>query len=368
MITCFFPPNVGGVETHLQDFVEVLNEKKIKTTVLTYLPLTSKVDAAHSEKIGKFVKVNRLSWISGNFFYSFVNNPLVEFLYLFPSLFVYSLIYLRKTKNKISTIHSHGIISGAIGVILGIVFSKKRIVSLHSVYHFPQSGLYSSFVKWIFNHSNYVLTLSRQSKEEVEKLGIDSDKVKVFTYWVDQSNFKQARNSLIIEKRDFTVLFVGRLVEEKGIKILVQAIDEMKGVKCFIAGIGPLDNYVELASQKNKKIVYLGKVSQSDLPKYYNSCDLLIVPSIHEEGFGRVIIEALLCGLPVIASDRGGIKEAMNDSVGSLIQMNKKNLIKEINKYKNDKKLLANKARNAVNFSRKKYSNKNAEEIIKTYN
>jgi len=65
---------------------------------------------------------------------------------------------------------------------------------------------------------------------------------------------------------------------------------------------------------------YLGVVPNKDLAAYYSASDLLLVPSLYEEGFGRVVCEAFSCGLPVLASDRGGLREAITPEVGLLAE------------------------------------------------
>jgi len=93
----------------------------------------------------------------------------------------------------------------------------------------------------------------------------------------------------------------------------------------------------------------------------------VVVPSISEEGFGRVIIESLACGTPVVASNKGAIPEAMNETVGRFIEVTPegiKNTVEYL--YKNPKKLLRL-SKNARSFVERRYSEDNVEAIIETY-
>ena len=166
----------------------------------------------------------------------------------------------------------------------------------------------------------------------------------------------------------FVVLFVGRLISQKGVKELLQASPLLdKKIILVIAGVGPLEESVMQYALKNKQILFLGGIDNHALTLYYSASDLLIVPSVSEEGFGRVIIEALACELPVVGANRGAISEALDDSVGKLIDVTPENIAKEVNyfyKHPQELKLLSRKART---FAIDRYSEKNAEGIVKFY-
>ena len=76
--------------------------------------------------------------------------------------------------------------------------------------------------------------------------------------------------------------------------------------------------------------MYLGGLKSEQLKDFYSLSNTLIIPSTHDEGFGRVILEALACGIPVIGSNRGGIPEAVNKEVSILFDVSIKNVSKSI--------------------------------------
>ena len=104
-----------------------------------------------------------------------------------------------------------------------------------------------------------------------------------------------------------------------------------------------------------------------DLPIYYSASDVVIVPSTHDEGFGRVILESLACGTPVIGSNRGGVPEVMDETVGKLIDISPENMAEVVNDYYKNSIKLKNKAKNARHFVEKKYSSKNIKPILSSY-
>src|SRR3989344_9034115 len=214
LITSPFRPNIGGVETHLDDLISAANEKGFVFDVVTYQPLVTRVRGKFIERFSGNV-IFRIPWPRFNLFLRLEKLPALEFLYLFPGLFLGSLIYLTFCSRNIKAIHAQGLAAGVTGLILGKLFRKKSVLSTHSIYNFPPNGIYRMFAQILFNNVDIVLTLSKQSKKEVEGLQIGKNKVFVFTYWVDQTIFKpiskiESRNIFSLSKADFIALFVGR--------------------------------------------------------------------------------------------------------------------------------------------------------------
>lgn len=365
LLSIVFRPNLGGVETHLDDLCEALIKRGISIRVLTYRPLQTKVNWTLTEE-GKGIKIVRLPWLP-NLFYKLVSYPVLEFIYLLPGLFIVTPFLLLLDNPDV--INAHGIVAGFVGVVWGRIFKKRVVISLHSIYNFPQNGIYRKFVKWIFNNSDYILTLSKQSKNEVESLGI-STKVNNFTYWIDLTHFKNvnnAKNKLSWDNQ-FIVLFVGRLIREKGLEILLESSALWdKKITLIIIGTGPLASKVEDFASRQSNIKFLGLVTQNELPIFYSAADIVIMPSTSEEGYGRVILESLACGTPVIGARRGAIPEAMDNSVGKLIDVNMDNIKEVVEYFYDNQNKLKNLSNNCRKFAERKYSEKNADTIIKAY-
>lgn len=370
-LTVHYAPNVGGVETHLSDLVGEIVKRGHNVFVLAYRPLMTKASWKILEK-NNSLTIFRIPWFPG-MFYKLVKNPLLEFIYLFPGLFFVTPFLILFVNPDI--IHAHGIVAGFIGVFWGKAFGKRVVLSTHSIYNFSEKGLYRNFVKSILIRSDKVLTLSRQSKKEIINLGIDAGKVQVFTYWIDLKKFKPTSNEQkAINKKKlrwkdkFIVFFVGRLVEEKGVLVLLEAAREWnKNIKLVIVGTGPLEERIKNQELRIKNLEFLGSVDNNKLPLYYSVADVVIVPSIHEEGFGRVILESLACGTPVIGSNRGAIPEAMDETVGRLIDINPMNVKNAVEYFYKNSGKLQKLSENTRNFAEKRYSEKNVETIIEMY-
>lgn len=359
-ISPHFSPNVGGVETHIDDLVAELTKRKHNVFVLAYQPLQTKIGWRVFER-RNMATILRLPWIPGHF-YTLVSKPILEFLYLFPGLFFVAPILIAFERPRV--LHAHGLVAGTVAVLWGKVFRIRTVISTHNVYNFPNSGLYRTAVGLIFNGADHILCLSSQSVDEIKKIVKDDNKVSIFTSWVDLKKFhkldKQHCKKKLGWNGNLVVLFVGRLVEEKGVLELLKAAKHFKReVTLKIAGSGPLSSVVGP--------YYVGQVSQDDLATYYCAADIVIVPSVHDEGFGRVILESLACGTPVIGSKRGAIPQIMDTTVGELIDVSPDSIAKAVNyfyEHPNKLKILSKKARV---FTEVKYSSRNIRSIIKSY-
>ncbi len=372
ILTPFYPPNVGGVETHLQDLTDYLEKDgRFNVYILTYQPITTCVKGECFKRYGN-IHIRRISWIGFNLFHKLEPCPVLEFLYITPWLFINALFFLLKYREKISVIHAQGFNCAFIGRILAAIFRKRLVVSIHAIYNLNPGSLFTKLVKWSLKKSERILTLSEASKSELVNIGLSVSCVSVYTYWIDQNIFspssrQEARQTLGWPDK-FTVLFVGRFIEKKGMDILCDLARDIKEDILFaFIGDGPLADELKHLSGKFSNIRYVGKVDNKDLPLYYNSADILCVPSKYEEGFGRVIIEALSCGVPVVASRSGGIPEAVNESVGVLVEPSVEEFKKAILELFHNRERLNTLRENCRDYALKKFGLSNAQMIVDSY-
>lgn len=120
------------------------------------------------------------------------------------------------------------------------------------------------------------------------------------------------------ETRDDFFLYVGRLSEEKGIRVLLNAF-KLSDHKLKIIGDGPLQEEVESAAKERNNIQYLGFQPKAVIMDNLKHAKSLIVPSIWYEGFPLTILEALATGTPVIGSKLGGIAEIVKDQFNGVL-------------------------------------------------
>jgi len=373
ILTPFFSPNIGGVETHLSDLISELDKKGYRVFVQTYSPITTKNTVWKTREIdGNCIQINRYRWFGENLFHKLENYPILDFLYLTPYLLIRSFFFMLSNARNIDVIHAQGLNAGIIGIILKTIFQKRFLISLHAIYNnINRHSLTSLMARMIISRADVTLGMSKAVNNQFNQTDTKRRRIEEYRYWVNlnlfkPSNLKESRNRVGIDDR-FTVLFVGRLIPVKGIKLLVEIAQELDQVQFVFVGGGPLESFLKDVSDKNSNIDFLGQVQNLHLPYYYNSADIFCIPSQYEEGLGRVVMESVACGTPVVGSNRGGISEALSETVSILVEPthnNLKNAIKMLYIDKEKLKTLKNRCRD---YAIANYSEQNLDLITKHY-
>lgn len=110
------------------------------------------------------------------------------------------------------------------------------------------------------------------------------------------------------------VISVGRLIGLKGLQLVVRALAQLPEVHYLVVGEGPeRQKLAALAEQTGVagRVHFAGAVKHAELPQYLTAADVFVQPSVGEEAFGISVVEAMSCGLPVLASDQGGLREVV---------------------------------------------------------
>jgi glycosyltransferase involved in cell wall biosynthesis len=110
-------------------------------------------------------------------------------------------------------------------------------------------------------------------------------------------------------------MFVGRLSELKGADVFADAVADAPGWRGVAVGTGEVERAI---ADHHPGIIRAGMVRPSDIPIWLRAADVVVVPS-RSDALGLVAVEALACGIPVIASDVGGLAETIHDGVNGLL-------------------------------------------------
>ncbi|MDR0797760.1 MAG: glycosyltransferase family 4 protein, partial [Nitrososphaerota archaeon] len=167
-------------------------------------------------------------------------------------------------------------------------------------------------------------------------LGASPSSVEVLYNGVDLDRFKplpkvkeETRRKIGVLRDEKVVFTVRRLVYKNGIDTFIDAasivIKKNPNVVFIVAGKGPdmASIHMQIESMGLEKNIKLaGFVADDDLPLFYNMADLFVLPSKTGEGLPLVALEAMACGLPVVATDVGGISEILVNGFGKLVPAN----------------------------------------------
>ena len=181
------------------------------------------------------------------------------------------------------------------------------------------------------HNATLIVTIGNYSLEKIQKhYGIDPSKVRIVPNGVDTEKFKPNEDLQTVRKHfglgnEPTVLFVGSLIQRKGLPFLVEAakkiVKEQPNTKFLIVGEGPLKKHLTISIETANLLgnfKFLGNVKDDLLPSIYNCADVFVLPSI-QEGQGIVLLEAQASGKPVVAFDVGGVVEAVRNNETGLI-------------------------------------------------
>ena len=256
---------------------------------------------------------------------------------LVPFLFISLYVHLFKLLPQFDLVHAHWIIPQG---IVQSYFKKPYIVTGHGGdVTSLNKGLLRKLKVRCLKHAGYITVVSQHLKSEVLKL-YDTKNIDIISMGCKTENFgkQYAVTNYFQQNEKKVVLFVGRLAEKKGVTYLIDAMKNIDA-KLVIVGDGPLRESLELqAKEQGNKITFLGAKTHEELKTIYASADIFVAPSVtakdgDKEGIPTAIMEAMASGLPIVASNSGGICEIIEDEKNGYLveEKNVEQLIDRIN-------------------------------------
>jgi glycosyltransferase involved in cell wall biosynthesis len=224
-------------------------------------------------------------------------------------------------QKKIDIIHSHLSYPGG---FLGTIVQKKRkipnILTEHSrIKSYFRSWFHKQCVRYALRKTTSIIAVSSALSEEI--ISFCHRPVTVIHNIVDSDKFELKKNK---SGEIINIGFLGSLKNNnKGLDILLKSVSllERKNFFLHIGGNGVLlDDFKKMALDLNidSKCKFYGEISQDEIADFYSKLDLFVLAS-RSETFGIVLIEAMACGIPVIATKCGGPQEIVTPSTGMLI-------------------------------------------------
>ncbi len=238
-----------------------------------------------------------------------------------------------KLSFRADVICSHWLLpSGLIGAVVSRVLNKPHIIvehsgALHLLRRVPLGGVLTKFV---VSNSNRVIVVSKDLQGKLLALCPSAkEKIDVVAMGIDCSNYSRQIAIETIGPTTWTVnfrlLFIGRLIEIKGLEVLLNALITLPDVHLLIAGEGTKrDEFERLAGRLNVNATFFGQVGRVEKLELLAACDAVVIPSImladeRTEGMPLVALEAMAAGKPLIASRVGGLGEIIQDTKNGLL-------------------------------------------------
>jgi glycogen(starch) synthase len=323
MLSWEYPPRViGGISPHIYFLSKHLAKQDVKVYVIT-----CDFPGAPAHEVVDGVEVYRIDSYK---------NPSPDFatwVYLMNmNMQKETAALMKKISSKIDLIHAHDWLVADAGIGLKHIFRKPLLVTMHSTEMGRRNGLNTTAEKmiheteaWLTYEAWKVICCSDYMINHVKYVfGLPNDKMVMVPNGVNPQNYDvdvpldfRGKFALPEEK---IVLYVGRLVYEKGIHVLINAVPKILSqvnAKFIIVGSGymkeQLLNIVRSMGLEHK-VLFEGFMDEATLLRLQKCADVSVVPSLFEP-FGIVALEAMAAKSPVVASDTGGLSEIIEHDV-----------------------------------------------------
>jgi glycosyltransferase involved in cell wall biosynthesis len=341
MVTHVFYPHIGGIERAVEELSKRLIERGHEIFIIT--PRLKGTKTFEDYKGMKIIRTDSMEIP--------VYNPPI--LLSNPSEEIENLV----KKEGIDLIHLHQRFYYNISKACIKTKKKFNIPLIYSIHDPSPIHVENLFLRnlgifydkiWgknLIKNSDALIAGSKFTEDEIRKnLNCKKD-IHIIPYGVDTSLFRPLNL-----KKEKTILSVGRLTPEKGFKYLIEAFriisKKHPEYKLVIVGTGPeLENLKKISNNLN--VEFLHNVKDQELVELYNKSALFALPSMLE-GFGLVVLEALSCGLPIVATNVGAIKEIVGESGVVVEPENSIKLAKGIERVIENQKLMKGFQKNAI--------------------
>lgn len=240
----------------------------------------------------------------------------------------------RLAIRRYDLLHSHWLLpQGFVGVLSSCITGVPHVVTIHGSDIFAlQSGIYRPFKRFALRLADAVTVNSSATEQAVRQLYPQVKNLHRIPMGVDcdAHELEIGRKSSLQEGAGVAtgplIVFVGRIVEEKGVEDLLHAIPliarEYPGIRALIVGEGQdRGDFERLARELGleEKVAFTGWVDPSDIPRYLGEADVFVGPT-RSEGQGLTFLEAMATGLPIIATRVGGIVDfVLHEQTGLLV-------------------------------------------------
>ncbi len=247
-----------------------------------------------------------------------------------PSLFIvlpfFILFFFFKTlgvSKKADLIHAHWLYTGVVAVLIKKIRNVPFILTLRGsdVLRAEKGGVAFFVSRWVIHHAAFITTVNRDLKNWVVRQGYSHERVHCIRNGVDLNEIN--KNETNVSHCRF--IFVGSLVPGKGVRYLIQALSLVyqveKKIRLTVVGDGEEISTLKLEVEKSgldPVVDFLGVQKSEYVSHLMKQADCLVLPSL-SEGTPNVVLEAMGCGLPIVATDLPGIREVVEEKVSGFL-------------------------------------------------
>lgn len=332
MVSDFFYPNMGGVESHIYQLSQCLLERGHKVVIVTHY---------YNDRKGVRYMTNGLK-VYYLPFKPFYNQCILPTIFTtFPLL---RNIFIRE---DITIVHGHSAFSTLAheAMFHARTLGLKTVFTDHSLFGFADASsiLTNKILQFSLADSNHVICVSHTSKENtVLRASISPSMVSVIPNAVDATMFTPDPSKRTTDK--ITIVLVSRLVYRKGMDLLASIIPQIcqkhKDVQFIIGGDGPKRIILEEVREQyqlHDRVQLIGMVKHSDVRDVLVQGDILLNTSL-TEAFCIAIVEAVCCGLQVVSTKVGGVPEVLPPELIYLAEPSVKSLLEELERAISDRR------------------------------
>lgn len=327
MLTWEYPPRiVGGIARVVHDLSKRLIKDGHEVTVVTY-----KDGDVPMYENDKGVNVYRVEN------YMIHPNNFIDWIMQLNFNMISKATEIIQKEGKFDVIHAHDWLVANAAKALKNAFDIPVVSTIHATESGRNSGIhdetqrYINDTEWLLTYeSTEVIVNSNYMKNHVQGLfGLPFDKINVIPNGINLTNFNGVERDYDFRRQyamdnEKIILYVGRLVYEKGVQHLIAAMPKIlsnyNDAKLIIAGRGGMMDELRAEASNlglNDKIYFTGYLNSKQVQKMYKCADVAVFPSTYEP-FGIVALEAMLAGVPTVVSDVGGLDEIVTHGVDGM--------------------------------------------------
>jgi len=333
MLSWEYPPRiVGGISPHVHDLSQQLQAKGIDVHVVTKAtPLAPDEEVQAS---GVHVHRVHLNEAPNDFVHE------IQLLNLATEKRVRELLEDWRPGGEPTIFHAHDWLSLDSARELKYEYSLPLVATVHATESGRHGGIHNDTSRYIHEQEYWltyeawrIIVASQFMKSEVHRIfNAPFDKIDVIYNGVNASKFdfswtdeeRAAYRAQFAEPDEKIILYVGRFVREKGIHLLLDSANiilaaDPKAKFVIVGSGGAIDRFKRFSDWAGigDRVSFTGFMSQKPLYQLYRCADVAVFPSLYEP-FGIVALEGMAAGVPVVASDAGGLKEVvMHDQTGT---------------------------------------------------